>query len=356
MTEHYHFPAEWAHQAAILITWPHKESAWEYMLSAVEKTYLELAKIIAEQQALVIQLHSSIKKSEFRDLLIRYKINTENCFVVTANSNDTWARDHGPISVIANKSPTLLNFHFNGWGNKFKSEKDNQLNRTMAYAGLLTELIDVDFVLEGGSLETNGLGTLLTTDQCLLNNNRNPGFNRLQIEQLLTNKLGVNHFLWLKHGHLEGDDTDAHIDTLARFCNETTIVFQGCRDNNDAHYSSLNAMKAELESFRQPDGSPYRLFELPFPEAIYAADGHRLPATYANFLITNQTVIVPVYADKADDDALAVIAELFPDRKTVALDARPLIEEHGSIHCITMQLSEGSIHLTDSFKLEGFND
>lgn len=352
MNKQINFPAEWAHQAAILITWPHIESAWHYMLDEVEATYLALAKAIAEHQPLVIQLHSSIDPAEFLTLLKASSVNSANCFIVRADSNDTWARDHGPVSIIDHVSPTLLNFHFNGWGGKFACDRDNALNSTMKKSGILPSVIDIEFILEGGSLETDGLGTMLTTEQCLLNKNRNPDFDKAEIERLLTEKLGVSHFLWLKSGHLEGDDTDAHIDTLARFCDADTIVFQGCQDKSDSHYHALNAMKAELEQFQKSNGEAYKLVELPLPAAIYADDGHRLPATYANFLITNEIVVVPVYSDKSDKEALTIIAELFPGRKTVGIDARPLIKEHGSIHCITMQLLDETVSLEDQYRLE----
>ncbi|TCS42577.1 agmatine deiminase family protein [Reinekea marinisedimentorum] len=351
MTKQTNFPAEWAKQAAILITWPHIESAWHYMLDKVEATYLALAKAVAETQPLVIQLHASIKPEQFLTLLKDNDINIENCFFAKVDSNDTWARDHGPVSVTNAGKPALLNFHFNGWGGKFAFDKDNLLNASMAEAGLLPSLSDIDFILEGGSLETDGLGTLLTTEQCLLNENRNPEFDKAAIEKLLSESLGVDHFLWLQNGHLEGDDTDAHIDTLVRFCDENTLLFQGCQDEADSHFQPLSAMKAELEQLRKPSGEPYKIVELPLPKGIYAEDGHRLPATYANFLITNKLVVVPTYADESDSAALAIIAELFPERKVVGVDARPLIEEHGSIHCITMQLLDGTIDLAERFKL-----
>ena len=199
-------------------------------------------------------------------------------------------------------------------------------------------------VLEGGAIETDGQGTLLTTEACLLNHNRNPRLDRAAIEMKLREDFGVERILWLSHGHLEGDDTDSHIDTLARFCDPQTIAYVRCDDPEDSHYPSLAAMEEQLKTLRQADGSPYRLIALPWPRPCFDPDdGHRLPATYANFLIINGAVLVPTYADAADAEALATLAEAFPGRDIVPIDCRSVIRQHGSLHCLTMQLPRGTL-------------
>lgn len=203
-------------------------------------------------------------------------------------------------------------------------------------------LVVLDFELEGGSIETDGRGTLLTTSECLLNPNRNAQFGKEQIEQLLSERLGVTHFLWLDHGFLAGDDTDSHIDTLARLCPADTIVYVRCTDKSDIHYSPLHAMEEQLATFRTPEGNPYRLLPLPMADAICEEDGERLPATYANYLVMNDTILYPTYAQPANDDAAArVLRTAYPEHDVVGIDCRALIRQHGSLHCATMQFPRG---------------
>ena len=264
---------------------------------------------------------------------------------VPAPANDTWARDHGPITVDTADGPALLDFRFNAWGDKFPWEKDDALNRHLANAGIFGKhpLQPVDFVLEGGSIESDGAGTLLTTSECLLTPSRNPSMDRTAIEQLLEEVLGVDRILWLNHGYLAGDDTDSHIDTLARFCAPDHICYVTCPDVADEHYSALAAMEEELQEFRQADGTPYRLTPLPWPDPIYDEDGERLPATYANFLIINGAVLLPVYDVPQDEEAVRIMAGIFPDREIIPIDCRPLIYQHGSLHCVTMQIPAGVV-------------
>ena len=236
--------------------------------------------------------------------------------------------------------PVLLDFTFNGWGGKFAAEKDNAVSRKLHACGAFgtTPLRTVDLVLEGGSIESDGQGTLLTTTECLLNPNRNPHLSKEQIEEQLKSELGVSTILWLEHGYLAGDDTDAHIDTLARLCPDQTIVYVACDDPTDEHFAPLKAMERELEQF-----AGYRLLPLPWPGAKYDAEGHRLPATYANYLVINGAVLVPTYNDPADLQALEVVGKAFPDREIIGIDCSTLILQHGSLHCITMQIPEGVV-------------
>lgn len=309
-------PAEWESQDAILLVWPHECTDWRPMLAEVRHTVQTIINAIERFQPVIL-------------------IRSDKWDIPT---NDTWARDFGPITIEENGIPVLLDFTFTGWGGKFAAEMDNAINRKLLAAGAFgtTVLRTVGLVLEGGSIESDGQGTLLTTTECLLNPNRNPHLSREQIEEQLKCELGVSNILWLQHGHLVGDDTDAHIDTLARLCPGKTIVYVACDDPADEHFASLKAMEQELEQF-----SGYRLLPLPWPGAKYDSEGQRLPATYANYLVINGAVLVPTYNDPADSLALEVIGKAFADREIIGIDCSTLILQHGSLHCITMQIPEG---------------
>lgn len=333
---------EWHEQDAILLTWPHPNSPWKENLEQVEATYLQLTQHISQEQAVIIQLDSSCDVLRIVKQLNSADAKLDNCYVAYLDSDDTWTRDHGPISILSDGAPALLDFNFNGWGQKFDFTKDNALNKQMHEQKLLPDIKYVNWVLEGGSIETDGEGILLTTEECLLNPNRQIA-EKTQVEALLKNEFGISKVLWLTQGFISGDDTDSHIDTLARLAPANRIIFQGCQDNNDLHYHPLNQMKQELESFTNHRDKPYQLIELPLPKPIYADDGHRLPATYANFLITNKLVLLPTYQDDSDEVALELVQAAFADRKVIGIPALPLIDEHGSIHCITMQLSKETV-------------
>jgi len=238
----------------------------------------------------------------------------------------------------------LLDFRFNGWGGKFPCELDDRITARLHESGAFgsTPREPFDLILEGGSIETDGLGTLLTTAECLLHPNRN-GLDRASLERRLTETLGFTRYLWLRHGHLAGDDTDSHIDTLARFCDSRTIAYQGCADPADPHHEPLRAMAAELRAFRTPGGQPYRLIELPLPAARRDEKGDRRPAGYANFLILNGAVLVPTYGDPLDAIALERLGPCFPDREVIGIPCATLIRQGGSLHCATMQLPAGSL-------------
>jgi agmatine/peptidylarginine deiminase len=268
--------------------------------------------------------------------------NLANVRLVEIPYNDVWVRDTAPLSVETGNGPKLLDFRFNGWGGKYQHGHDARLARNLYNSGLFgrTPMQAVDFVLEGGSLETDGEGTLLTTARCLLNPNRNPGFSQAQIEGQLQSAFGLNRVLWLWHGHAEGDDTDAHVDTLARFCSPGTLAYTACDDPRDPAYAGLRAMEDELRALTTAAGLAYNLVPLPVPQPIYSEGGDRLPATYANFLIINGAVLVPVYGDPADGAALSRLAACFPGRDMVAIPATPLIRQYGSIHCMTMQFPQ----------------
>lgn len=343
-------PAEWAHQSAVLLTWPHAGTDWSERLAEVEPVFIAIALAVLARENLVISCEHVSRLQELeRELTthVREQGLPGRVIAVPAPADDTWSRDHGPLTVITDDGPRLLDFRFNAWGGKFPWQKDDALNRHLLDSGSFgtTPMDSVDCILEGGSIESDGKGTLLTTSECLLTPSRNPSLDRGGIENLLAETLGAQRILWLNHGYLAGDDTDSHIDTLARFCAEDHICYVTCPDVADEHYSALAAMEEELEQFRQADGRPYKLTALPWPDPIYDEEGQRLPATYANFLIINGAVLLPVYDVPQDDDAIRVLKELFPGREIVPINCRPLIFQHGSLHCVTMQLPEGVVTL-----------
>lgn len=335
--------SEWFPQSGAQLTWPHAGTDWAYMLEEVTECYVRLAYEIATRETLLIV---SPEAESVRTLLEARlpRRATHNIIYATCPTNDTWARDHGFLTVIGTGGAELLDFRFNGWGGKFEAALDNAINRRLHEAGLLrgTYSPQLDFELEGGSIETDGMGTLLTTSRCLLNPNRHATPDKGQVELRLRENLGIDRILWLDHGYLAGDDTDSHIDTLARLCPEDTIVYVRCTDEADEHYGELREMEAQLRTFRTADDKPYRLIAVPMPEAICDEDGLRLPATYANYLVMNSAVLYPTYAQPdRDEEARRALQRAFPRHDIVGLDCRPLIRQHGSLHCATMQFPKG---------------
>jgi agmatine/peptidylarginine deiminase len=333
-------PAEWAAQAAVLLTWPREDGDFAKHFDAVEKNFIEIARAIARFEP--VWINRGKKPEALRKRLLKAGIPEKRLKVFGIESDDVWARDHGPITVFRDGRRVHLDFSFNGWGGKFSAARDNLVNRRLAaQKALPAEVETVDFVLEGGGIDTDGARTLLTTERCLLAPTRNPGLDKAQIEKKLVEWFGLRRVLWLKRGDLLGDDTDGHIDTLARFCDVETIAFQACDDRGDAHYEELRAMAAELQAFAQTSGKPYKLVPLPLPGAIHDEDGRRLPAGYANFLIVNGAVLVPTYGDDNDAAALERLRPCFAGREIVSIDCRALIQQYGSLHCVTMQIPEG---------------
>ena len=338
-------PAEWAPQSAILISWPHANTDWADILDEVTECYVRMAYAIAAHQPLIVLVVEGLDVSSLLEKRLPQAVFSNITFVVVPKTNDTWVRDYGFLTVQSTGGAELMDFRFNGWGGKFKAEHDNAANRLLFETQLLRgHYVDaLDFELEGGAIESDGCGTLLTTAECLLNSNRRrqgdavPTSDKAQVEALLKERLGVERILWLHHGYLAGDDTDSHIDTLARLCPNDTIIYVQCTDNADEHYEALAAMEQELQAFRTLEGKPYRLIPVPLPDACYDEE-ERLPATYANFLIMNKVVLVPTYA-QPENDALALknIQKAFPEREIIGLDCRALIRQHGSLHCATMQ-------------------
>ncbi|WP_031435542.1 agmatine deiminase family protein [Methylomarinum vadi] len=328
------FPAEWEAQSAVVIAWPHPSGDFTN-LTAVEDSYRFIAATIARFQPLLIVC----KNDEHQQRIEAQLDSSDKIRFIQADYNDIWLRDTVFLTVENNGQAELLNFRFNGWGNKYEHGADNALNKTLlrhaVFAGLPYR--DIDFVLEGGSLESDGRGTLLTTANCLLNPNRNPEFNQHAITRQLEKQLGAERILWVEQSNLAGDDTDAHIDTLARFCSADTIAYTACSDRKDPHYDELKQMEAQLKTFRTTSGQAYKLVPLPLPQAIFDPSSQRLPGNYVNFLIINDAVMVPVYDDPMDQVALDRLSECFPDREIIATPCRPIIHQYGSLHCMTMQ-------------------
>lgn len=338
------FPAEWSPQDAILLCWPYKTMDWEPILQQVEPVFCKIASVISSYQPVIIIAHDHFHQIAIEQRLQLFATNMNNIDWLIHANNDTWCRDFGPITIRRDAEIIALDYQFNGWGNKFESTMDNLTTTQLKTEGILTcQVESIPFVLEGGSIDSDGIGSLLTTEQCLLSSERNPLLNKQQIEDLLKQQLGCERVIWLKSGHLEGDDTDAHIDNLARFCNHQTIAYASCNDPDDSHYHNLKQMETELKALRTTDKQPYQLIALDIPAAIYD-DEQRLPASYVNFLITNKQVLMPTFNDANDNINLAKLQSVFTDRDVIGINSEAIIKQSGSIHCLTMQLTKGSIN------------
>mgnify|MGYP003586192160 CR=1 FL=1 len=334
-------PAEWEPQDAVLLGWPHEGSDWAPTLARVVPVFVRIATAISHYERVIIPAPDP---ASVLPLLKEAGACMDRITVYALPTNDTWARDFGPITVYENNEPLLLDYGFNGWGLKFRACDDNQITARLhaqAAFGSDTRREIPGLILEGGSIESDGAGTLLTTSACLLEANRNPHLSRAELEVWLCQQLGVARILWLEHGYLAGDDTDSHVDTLARLAPNQTIIYQSCDDPQDEHFAELQAMAKELAALRTAEGTAYQLVPLPWPSSCYDSEGQRLPATYANYLILNSAVLVPIYGNAQDQAACAAIATVFPEREIVPILCRELIEQHGSLHCVTMQIPQG---------------
>ena len=370
----YRLPAEWEPQDFVLLTWPNETTDWAPYLEEIRQTVAEMVRAIARhEEVMLLSMFKTDVPDELREM--------PNVYVAELPNNDTWARDFGPI-VLKSTQPAessaggessaddeeeekdylWLDFRFNGWGEKFQAAWDNMIPyKLWALYGFFEDADyedHQDFVLEGGSIETDGRGTLFTTSQCLLAPHRNQPLTKEQIEEQLKRRLRVGRVVWLDYGNLVGDDTDGHIDTIVRCAPDDTLVYVGCDDSADEQYADFHALEEQLKALRTADGKPYRLLRLPMPDGIYEVEGdcvavqevqspsgvqevqgERLPATYANFLVINGAVLVPTYDQpEKDAEALRVVQQAFPDRVMIPIDARTIIRQHGSVHCLTMQV------------------
>ncbi len=326
--------AEWERQNVVLMALPNESTDWiDVGLEESAGVFRKIAQAIGYSQ-MVYMLVDDTKEAK------KHFCSTNNIIFIEAEFNDTWTRDYGPFSIEENGKAKLLDFKFNGWGGKFEASLDNKVNSFLKAKGFFggVELESFDIELEGGAIESDGQGTILTTKSCLLNPNRNGGLSQSEAEEILSSKLGAKRVLWVENSYLEGDDTDGHIDMLARFVSEDTIAYIKCEDSSDSHYKSLQEFERELKNFKQVDGKPYNLVALPFTEPKYK-DSERLPASYANFLITNKALVYPTYQSQKDKEAYEIFKKLFPTREVIPVPCLKLIEQGGSLHCSTMQIS-----------------
>lgn len=336
------------------MAYPNADTDWNYILEEARAQFDSLISTLIEggERVVLLSREGSVPEG------LRRKISDGGGLLLThIPFNDTWTRDYGPITVrqYREEAPDLftdleLDFGFNGWGLKFAADKDNLVNLALSvplfnegsegFAGLLNYRNCRDFILEGGSLESDGKGTILTTSRCLCSPNRNGGKTKEELEAILSDYLGAEKVLWLDYGFLEGDDTDSHVDTLARLAPDDTIVYVAPPETDtDVHYREFVDMESQLMSFRTREGKPYRLVPLPFPDPVFDDDGQRLPATYANYLVTERNVFIPVYGQpQKDSEAVSRISGAFPAHRVFTVDCSVLIKQHGSLHCSTMQL------------------
>lgn len=335
------FLPEWTPCDGVLMALPDIHTDWNYILDEALEQYRRIVKAFTEEDLHVIMLCKEAKKAEkiFQDIA------SKKITFVETEYNDTWTRDYGPLTILKHGDIRGLDFGFNGWGLKFAADKDNLVNRKLNEKSVFAKNIyrnESAFILEGGSVDTDGNGTILTTTRCLCSPNRNGGLSKSEADSQLRKRLGAQHVLFLDYGELAGDDTDSHIDTLARMAPDNTILFTGCRDVDDPHFESLLKMRAQLTMFRNHLGEPYNLVELPLPSPIFDEENQRLPATYANYLVTEDKLFMPTY-NQPENDMLAMqtVRIAFPYHKIVGIDCTTLIKQHGSLHCATMQLPSG---------------
>jgi agmatine deiminase len=328
-----YLPAEWKKQRAVLMVFPHKNTDWASDLKSALTPFIRIAQAIAYTTPVYIICDDKEKISSLF-------CSPRNLSFIEIATNDTWIRDFGYISIVEDGEVKLLDFKFDAWGGKFESTLDNEVNKVLYKKGYMgvAPLQTIDFVLEGGAIESDGLGTILTTTACLCNPNRNGGLSKDEVEEKLKEHLGTKRVLWLDHGYLAGDDTDSHVDTLARFVSTDTIMYVQCQDAEDEHFVELHKMEEELKNFRDSEGNNYNLLPLPLPTAKYGEEGNRLPATYVNFLITNGALIYPTYSVLEDKIAHEIFKDFFKDKEIIPVECSRLIEEGGSLHCSTMQI------------------
>ena len=345
----YYLPSEWHKQVAVQLTWPHAKTDWAPYLEDIVRMEVRMADEITKREELVI---ATPEKDAVKELLSTQLTEQQlsRVRIVEMPTDDTWARDHGAITLLPRIEDgekkgknILLDFCFNGWGKKFPADNDNRITQNLNSSGVFENYYEyvmrdhLGFVLEGGSIESDGKGTVFTTSQCLMAPNRNQPLTKKEIEEYLKKTLCAEQIVWLDYGNLIGDDTDGHIDTIVRIAPNDTILYVKCEDKNDEQFDDFNALENQLQNLRTKEGKPYRLLPLPMPKAMYD-DGDRLPATYANFLIINGAVLVPTYNQPyLDKKAMDIILTAFPDREIIGIDAQVAVRQHGSLHCLTMQ-------------------
>lgn len=337
------FPAEWEYPSAIFMAAPDCFTDWDYCLEEAQDQFRRLVAaftgagekvvLLCKDPAEAAMLYPASGEDEIAYIAIPY--------------NDTWTRDYMMITTESDAGLVLNDFGFNAWGLKFAADRDNLVNRRLASAGVFKGRCRnlCSFILEGGSVETDGKGVLLTTSECLLSPNRNPSFSKEEIGKYLEDALSIKKILWLDHGFLAGDDTDSHIDTLARLCPDSRIVYTSCTDTSDMHFGSLSKMERQLRELTGSEGQTFECIPLPLPDAIFDEDGERLPATYANYLVTNRNLFLPVYSQPENDsEAVRTMRRVFPGKNIITVECSTLLRQHGSLHCSTMQIPLNAIN------------
>jgi agmatine deiminase len=338
----YRQPAEWEPHEATWLSWPHKEASWPGAFDNVPGIFVEMAKHLSESELVRINVADEEFAARVRELLVRGGVSLDAVRFHLNPTNDAWVRDHGPIYVVRDgdekRERAIIDWGYNAWGNKYPPyDLDDVVpQRIAAESG--EPIFQPGIVLEGGSIDVNGTGTLLTTEACLLNPNRNPHLDKSQIEEYLRVYLGVDHILWLGDG-IVGDDTDGHIDDLTRFVSPRTVVTMIEEDSQDENFEPLRDNLERLKSMKDQDGRPFRIITLPMPAPVHF-DGQRLPASYANFYIANRAVLVPTYRCANDARATEILQGLFPDRRVVGIDCTEMVWGLGAIHCATQQQPE----------------
>jgi agmatine deiminase len=331
------FPAEWAHHTATWLSWPHKEESWPGKIDTIYKPYCEFIKILTEGELVRINVaDEKLKTSAVKQLqLAGIDLNRIEFFKFP--TNDAWCRDHGPAFLInpETEQKVIVDWDYNAWGNKYPPYELDDVIPTKIAKHFDLPVYHPGIVMEGGSVDFNGKGTLITSKACLLNKNRNPHLTQEQIEAYLHNYYGVEQVLWVNEG-IVGDDTDGHIDDTVRFVNEDTVVTVVEENKTDENYHILQENLQALKTMRLLNGKQLNIIELPMPEPVYY-DGQRLPASYANFYIANTAVIMPTYRSKNDDRALDILQQCFPERKVVGIDSTDIIWGLGSFHCLSQQ-------------------
>jgi agmatine deiminase len=331
-------PSEWSIQQFVLLTWPHKYSDWKHYLNKIEKTYIDITEAISKKDNVKILCYDELHKNHVINLLSYRDVSTRNISFLIVKTNDTWIRDYGPISVYNDKKLVLLNFSFNGWGERRIYELDNKVNKSIDDIDGFGDvsLIDIPIVLEAGNIETDGHGTLIMSSNCLFNNRNN--YSKNEYEKIFKKLFNIKQLIFIENSYLEGDDTDGHIDNLIRFIDDKTICYLTCDDEKDKHYQSLKKLEKEVYQIRNTESKSYKLIPLPLPYSKYR-NTKRLPASYLNFLITNNAILLPVFNDEKDNMAINNIKPFINNRDLYKINASPLIEQGGGIHCCTMQVS-----------------
>lgn len=337
----YHFPAEWIKHRATWLSWPHNKKTWPGKFDKIPSQYALFVKEISENEQVCINICNEKMEKEARALLEACGTNLNKIQFYQHPTNDAWVRDHGPAFVIRNNAidpKAIINWSFNAWGEKYAYELDNKIPEQIANV-LHLPLFSPNVIMEGGSVDFNGTGSLITSASCLLNPNRNPSLSKKEIELQLMTFYGVEQVLWISGGIL-GDDTDGHVDDTTRFVSEDTVICAIAENKEDENYAILKENMSLLKKMRLPDNRPLNIIELPIPKRPICCEGKRLPASYANFYICNGKVIVPTYEDSNDERALQILSGLFPERKIVGLNSTDIVWGLGSWHCLSQQEPE----------------